>query len=160
MFHLNPSRWLAISFAVAGLVLCSGAAPAAAAPTEQARIVELVNAERAARGLAPLTWEGRLASSAGSYAGFMADANFFSHTGLDGSDVVERVEAAGYLGWSFVGENLAAGQSTPERVVLGWMNSPTHRANILAYEACEIGVGHAYSPASRYGNYWAMETGC
>jgi uncharacterized protein YkwD len=160
MFRPNPARWLAAGFAVAGLVLGSGAAPAAAAQTEQARVVELVNAERAARGLAPLAWEDRLASSAGSYAGYMASADFFSHTGADGSDVVQRVETAGYTGWSFLGENLAAGQTSPERVVQAWMNSPVHRANVLAVDACEIGIGKAQNPTSRFGDYWAMETGC
>jgi uncharacterized protein YkwD len=160
MFRPNPIRWLATGFAVVGLMLGSGAAPTAAAPTDQARVVELVNAERAARGLRPLAWEERLAASAGAYAGQMAGANFFSHTGVDGSDVVARAEAAGYVGWSFLAENLAAGQPTPERVVQGWMNSPGHRANVLAADACEIGIGHAYNPATRYGNYWTMAAGC
>jgi uncharacterized protein YkwD len=159
MFRPNPTRWLAVGLTVAGLVFGSGATPTAAA-NDQARVVELVNAERAARGLAPLAWENRLASAAGAYAGSMAGANFFSHTGADGSTIVGRVEATGYTGWSFLGENLAAGQPTPERVVQGWMNSPTHRANVLATGACEIGIGHAYNPASRYGNYWTMATGC
>jgi uncharacterized protein YkwD len=161
MYRLNAARWLAVGFAVVGLVLGSGTAPATAAGnTDQARVVELLNAERAAHGLPPLTWENRLATAASSYAGSMAGGNFFSHTGPDGSDVVRRAEAAGYVGWSFLGENLAAGQPTPERVVAGWMNSPGHRANVLAPSACEVGIGHAYNPASKYGNYWSMETGC
>ena len=90
----------------------------------------------------------------------MARANFFSHTGADGSRFVDRNEASGYVGWLFMGENLAAGQTSAERVVQGWMNSPAHRANILSDEACEIGIGKAFNPASRFGNYWAMETGC
>ena len=159
MFRLNPTRWLAVGLTVAGLVFGSGATPTAAA-NDQARVVELVNAERTARGLAPLAWENRLAVAADTYAASMAHGNFFSHTGPDGSDVVTRVESAGYRGWSFLGENLAAGQPTPERVVQGWMNSPTHRANVLATGACEIGIGHAFNPASRYGNYWSMKTGC
>jgi uncharacterized protein YkwD len=59
-----------------------------------------------------------------------------------------------------MGENLAAGQVTPERVVNRWMNSPAHRANLLSQEACEIGVGHAYAAESVYKHYWAMEVGC
>ena len=159
MIHLNASRWLAVGLAVVALAI-GNAGPAAAATSDSARVVELVNGERAARGLAPLAWEDRLASSAGAYAQYMASANFFSHTGADGSNAVARDEAAGYVDWSFLGENLAAGQPTPERVVQGWMNSPAHRANILSGEACEIGIGKAYNPVSRFGNYWTMEIGC
>jgi uncharacterized protein YkwD len=132
----------------------------AATVHEQVRVIQLVNAERAAHGLGPLAWDQRLVNSAEAYAGYMAGANFFSHTGLDGSRMVGRNEAHGYLGWAFMGENLAAGQPTPERVVAAWMNSPTHRANVLADAACEIGIGHSYTDSSRYKHYWAMEIGC
>ena len=39
------------------------------------------------------------------------------------------------------------------------MNSPGHRANILSPQAREIGIGHAYGPASTYEHYWTMELG-
>jgi uncharacterized protein YkwD len=132
----------------------------AATLDEQSRVIDLVNAERANYGLAPLVWDQRLTSSAEDYAAYMADANFFSHVGADGSRMVGRNEAHGYIGWVFMGENLAAGQMTPERVVQMWMNSPGHRANVLAAEACEIGIGHAYTGWSSYHNYWSMEIGC
>jgi uncharacterized protein YkwD len=89
----------------------------------------------------------------------MAGANFFAHKGLDGSTLVTRAEAAGYQAWSFLGENLAAGQPTPERVVDAWMKSPTHRANVLSNEAVEIGIGKAHNADSKYRVYWAMEIG-
>jgi uncharacterized protein YkwD len=123
-------------------------------------VVELVNAERAAVGLPPLVWEERLAAAAADYAAAMAGGGFFSHTGADGSDLRQRGQAHGYGDWSFLGENLAAGQDTPEAIVQAWMRSPTHRANVLAADACDIGVGHASAEAGRYDNYWAMEIGC
>jgi uncharacterized protein YkwD len=124
-----------------------------------ARVVDLVNAERSAAGLAPLATSVQLASAAQSYADWMATANFFSHTGPDGSGIIARAEAAGYQRWAFLAENLAGGQPTPERVVAAWMKSPVHRANILAAEATEIGVGHAFHGESTYGHYWALEFG-
>jgi uncharacterized protein YkwD len=155
------SRWLAVGLSVAALVLGTELQSVdAASPAEQESLVALVNAERASHGLAPLAAERRLTSAAEAYAGYMASANFFSHTGADGSVMRDRNEAHGYVGWLFMGENLAAGQSTPDRVVQAWMTSPGHRANVLSDQACEIGIGHAYSGGSRYKHYWAMEIGC
>jgi uncharacterized protein YkwD len=133
-----------------------------APPGESAedRIIELVNAERALAGLAPLARHAGLASAAGDYAAAMAGGAFFSHTSLDGSGVQERGESHGYVAWTFLGENLAAGQSTPERVVRAWMASPTHRANVLATQACDIGVGRATARGAGYDVYWVMEIGC
>jgi uncharacterized protein YkwD len=152
---------LAAGLAVA-LSLTAGvatAAPSEAVLAEQAHVVLLVNEQRAAAGLAPLVVNETLADGAQDYAQYMATANFFSHTGPDGSDVTARAEAAGYTTWVFLAENLAAGQPTPERVVQAWMTSPTHRANILAPEATEVGLGHAYNPNAKFGNYWALEFG-
>ena len=124
------------------------------------RIIDLVNAERALVGLAPLARHAGLASAAGDYAAAMAGGGTFSHISLDGSGVQDRGAAHGYAGWTFLGENLAAGQSTPERVVRAWMASPAHRANVLAAQACDIGVGRAIAPGARYDVYWVMEIGC
>jgi uncharacterized protein YkwD len=126
---------------------------------EQAQIVALVNQQRAAAGLAPVAVNETLAYDAQGYADYMADANFFSHTGPDGSNVPARAEAAGYTTWTFLAENLAAGQPTPERVVQAWMNSPAHRKNILAADAAEVGLGHSFKTGTSYGHYWALEFG-
>jgi uncharacterized protein YkwD len=127
---------------------------------DEDRIVELVNAERARAGLAPLTRQAQLAAAAGDYAVTIAGTGSFSHDAVDGSRLQERGEAHGYFGWTFRGENLAAGQDSPERVVRAWMDSPTHRANVLAAQACEIGVGRASARGTRYDTYWVMEIGC
>lgn len=87
----------------------------------------------------------------------MADNNFFSHTGLDGSTCVSRNVKAGYTDWLKFAENLAAGQETPEQAVRAWMKSKSHKANILSKDLKEIGVGCAYNKDSRYGYYWVQE---
>jgi uncharacterized protein YkwD len=130
------------------------------AGSAEARVAELVNAARADAGLPALRWDARLADAASDYAATMGVGGFFSHTGPGGERLTDRAEAAGYLDWSFLGENLAAGQPTPERVVAAWMASQTHRANVLAAEACRIGVGHAAAAQGRYDEYWVMEIGC
>jgi hypothetical protein len=73
--------------------------------------------------------------------------------------MVSRANAAGYTGWTFLGENIAAGQTSADAVFQAWMNSPGHRANILDARANEIGIGHAYTTSSTYRHYWTMEVG-
>lgn len=151
--------WLILGSLLALVAVGAAGGTASASIPDEIRVVELVNAERAANGLAPMSINDTLGSAAQGYADYMAEANFFAHRGPDGSTLVTRAEAAGYRAWSFLGENLAAGQPTPERVVSAWMKSPTHRANVLSPEAVEIGIGKAHNPSARYQVYWAMETG-
>ena len=53
-----------------------------------------------------------------------------------------------------LGENIAAGNPTPEEVVDSWMHSPGHRANILNKDFKELGVGYCYKDNSTYKHYW------
>ena len=78
----------------------------------------------------------------------MAENNYFSHTGLDGSSAGTRITRAGYT-WRSYGENIAYGYSTAERVMEGWMNSSGHRANILKNNFTDIGVGYASDSRGR-----------
>ncbi len=66
--------------------------------------------------------------------------------------------AAGYI-WSGAAENIAAGQSTPEAVMKGWMNSAGHKANILNCGLTELGVGYAAGSGADYGQYWVQDFG-
>jgi uncharacterized protein YkwD len=109
--------------------------------------------ERANAGLSALSPQGQLGSAAQLHSEDMACNNYFSHTGQNGSDVGSRVQGQGY-NWSSVGENIAAGYSSPENVVAGWMKSPGHKANILGADYTEIGIGYAFSENSDYGSYW------
>src|SRR5439155_23515558 len=69
-------------------------------------------------------------------------AGFFEHVGPDGVAPGQRIEKQGY-DWSWWGENIAWGYSTPEVVVQGWMSSPGHRANILNPRFLDLGIGVA-----------------
>ncbi|NJO95149.1 MAG: CAP domain-containing protein, partial [Pleurocapsa sp. CRU_1_2] len=83
------------------------------------QVLELTNAERAKAGLKPLTLNNRLTQAAQGHSDSMAADDFFSHTGVDGSDVSDRVQDTGYQ-YSYTGENIAAGQKTAAEVVQGW----------------------------------------
>ena len=107
----------------------------------------LLNGERADHGLAPLAPNGRLAAAATAYAGDLVAGSYFSHTGRDGSGLLDRIERTGYVqgvaGW-VLGENLAwgtGGLATPGSIMQAWMNSPGHRENILNAEFREVGIG-------------------
>ena len=142
----------------------AGAAPAAAAPVAaagcpgaetiptsagtaavRAAVLCLVNAERAANGLGALTDNGPLTVAAQAHSDDMVSARYFSHTSVDGRSFAGRIAAAGY-GGAATAENIAWGagaQSTPARIVTGWMSSPGHRANILNASLSTSGVGVA-----------------
>ncbi|MER5400782.1 CAP domain-containing protein [Streptomyces sp. NPDC002599] len=126
------------------------ATPASAAV---ARVVALVNSERAKVGCSPLALNAKLSQAAQAHSADMASHNTMSHTGSDGSDPGQRITRAGYL-WSTYGENVAYGYSTPEQVMAGWMASAGHKRNILDCGFKEIGVGVAQP-----GNYWTQDFG-
>ena len=107
----------------------------------------LHNAVRADHGLSPLVEDSALRRAALQHSRAMVEQRFFDHVAPDGSDLADRLVAAGYdrrTGTGVAAENLAYGEeveATPAAVVDGWMHSPGHRKNILRPELREIGIG-------------------
>ncbi|MFJ2828180.1 CAP domain-containing protein [Streptomyces sp. NPDC087263] len=126
-------------------------------PGELARtaseVVALTNAERTATGLRPLAVDLLLTNAAQAHSDDMVARAFYSHTSPDGTQPWDRAAAAGSTRRS-IGENIACGQRSPAEVVLGWMNSPGHRANILKPAFTHIGIGLA--GGGRMGTYWTQ----
>ncbi len=124
------------------------------------RVVELTNDIRRQNGLSDLSVNGQLQQAAETHSTDMANQDFFSHYSIDGSMPWDRGQDAGY-DYRFYGENIAAGQTTPEAVVQAWVNSPSHLANILNADYTEIGVGYTYLQNDtgnvNYNHYWAQE---
>jgi hypothetical protein len=119
----------------------------------------MINAIRIEAGVPPLKVNNQLAESARRYAVYMAKSNFFGHVGPDGSTLVTRNHAAGYLDAEWLGENIAAGYFSPEAVVAAWMKSIPHKSNILDPNFSEVGVANVSVKGSHYGRYWAQEFG-
>ncbi len=128
------------------------------------RVLELVNEARPQprrcgwkrfKAAAPLVLSDALQRAALAHARDMADRSILNHTGRDGSTPAERATRAGYR-WRVVGENIAAGQSTPELVVAEWLRSPRHCANLMDADYSEMGVAYAVEPQSAAGIYWAQ----
>lgn len=130
-------------------------------PFEQ-EVLTLVNGQRAKVGCAALIANDKLVAAARGHSQDMADNDFFSHTGSNGSSPGDRIEAQGY-NWSTWGENIAAGYTTPANVMDGWMNSSGHRANILNCNFTEIGIGYIYNGndtgSVNYRHYWTQVFG-
>ena len=117
------------------------------------RVVELVNVERSKAGLKPLQADGELSKVAKLKSEDMRDNNYFSHTSPTYGSPFSMMRAEG-ISYRTAGENIAAGQDTPDEVVNAWMNSSGHRANILNESYTHIGVGVA--SGGRYGTYWTQ----
>jgi len=94
-------------------------------------VVNLINQERQAQGLAPLQVHNALQTAARGHSQDMACNDFFGHTGSDGSTPWDRAVRAGYNP-TFIGENL-------------YMGSGIH-----------IGVGYIYNPVTGLGYVTAM----
>ena len=110
----------------------------------------LLNQQRAAYRLNPLTENARLTEASNAYSQEMVQRQFFAHVDPDGTTLTERLYRYGYLMDSMpdwlAGENIAWAQgslSTPANVVDAWMHSPDHRDNILEGRFREIGLGVA-----------------
>ena len=122
-------------------------------------VLRLTNEFRAKNGLAPLKANSELDQTAQKYSQTMATEDFFSHTGKDNSTPWARAEKSGYKART-MGENIAAGQRSPQQVVQGWIDSPGHRANMLNPNFTELGVGYFNltndTGKINYNTYWTQ----
>jgi uncharacterized protein YkwD len=100
-----------------------------------------------------LGWNDKLATAAQLHADDMASHDFMDHTGSDGSEPAERITRQGY-DWTAIGENVAAGQSSPREVMSSWLSSPGHCANIMKPTFEHMGIGRAAGGSQ--GVYWAQ----
>ena len=115
----------------------------------QKSIVQLVNKERAAVGLNALTENADLDKVATLKSQDMVNLNYFDHTSPTYGSPFDMITQFG-IPYSYAGENIAYGQTSPEDVMNGWMNSPGHKANILNSNFTQIGVGVAKKANGQY----------
>jgi len=105
-------------------------------------LVELANKDRAENGLHTLSVNPTLVEVAQAKARDMAEKGYFAHTSPDGTDPWYWFEKVGY-DYAHAGENLAVNFSDSSEVERAWMESPTHRDNILSDKYTEIGIAMA-----------------
>lgn len=130
-------------------------------------LLELMNQERAAVGLAPLTLELNLNTSADAHSNWISTADTFSHTGVNGTSSNDRIVSAGFDlqgAWS-TGENIGAQSISGadsffdevQAIHIGLMNSDGHRANILDENYTHVGLGIITGPLT-YGESGVFES--
>ena len=112
---------------------------ASAASSEEAAIspeavVALTNQERVLRGIPPLAVSEKLMLAAAAKARDMLRRQYFAHAEWE-----QFIRRSGYF-YCAAGENLGLNQMAASEVVGEWMDSPTHRANLLKGKYNEIGV--------------------
>ena len=105
-------------------------------------LTDLTNTERSQNDAPPLTENVLLTKAAQMKAQDMAEKGYFAHTSPEGKTPWYWFEQAGYH-FTSAGENLAVNFFESSDVATAWMNSPTHRANIVKKEYKEIGIGVA-----------------
>jgi uncharacterized protein YkwD len=113
-------------------------------------ILDATNASRGAAGLAPLRWDPELWCLANEWSKVMGDSNDMHHR-----DLTAAINSPGYAAYVTLGENVLEG---PVDVSAGtmhdaWMNSPEHRANILAQGYSSFAVATYVAN----GQLWATE---
>ncbi|MDF2591658.1 MAG: uncharacterized protein K0S75_1124 [Clostridia bacterium] len=114
--------------------------PAASVFTDQhSRILMLANAERAKIGIQPLKLNSALCKLAESKSQEMVERNYFSHQSPDRGSAFDMMRSNG-INYTVAGENLAIVQNA-DHAHIAWMNSKTHKENILNPNFTEIGIG-------------------
>ena len=124
----------------------------------KAKLLELVNAVRktgcncGSTAMPPVpvvTWNDKLGKAAYDHSVEMKANDYFSHTGLNGSNAGQRITAAGYS-WKTYGENIAKGYTSEQAVMNGWLSSEGHCRNIMNGNFKEMGAG-------RQDTYWTQD---
>ncbi len=105
-------------------------------------LVDLTNTSRTSQNLSPLAWNPSLSAIAQMKANDMAEKGYFAHVSPDNKSPWYWFAQGGYK-FVYAGENLAVNFIDSEDVVDAWMNSPSHRANIMNERFTEIGMAIA-----------------
>jgi uncharacterized protein YkwD len=117
-------------------------------------LLKLHNQERKDADQRPLTLNAQLTKAAQAYAEYLAESGEFSHTAK--GTMRSRVKDAGYDPRA-VGENIASGQTSAAEVVKEWLESKTHKENILREDFADVGFGLAIDKAGEW--IWVVDFG-
>lgn len=123
------------------------------AAVNQARAQARSCGSSSAPAVATVAWDCKLQQAAQGHSQDMADNGLFDHTGSNGLGPGDRVTNAGYS-WRTVSENIAAGQTSIEQVMSGWLASPGHCSNIMSGSVTQLGASRVSS--STASDYWTQ----
>ena len=156
---MAPRLTFALALVAAfGAFVAPAAVPASSAPevaltSLESGVLGQLNAIRVQYGLRPVTVSVRLTDAAAQHSNEMGADGYFEHPSYDGTAFWKRIGrwygSNGFGYWS-VGENLlwSSPQVDPADALQLWMNSPEHRANILAARWRQIGISAVHLQAA------------
>ncbi len=119
----------------------------------QLNTLKYVNQARKKAGLAELSLDATLNSCAATRAKEMAKAGKLTHTRPDGSKCFTVLESTAYAK-GYHGENIAYNYDNSKTVVAGWMESESHKANILSKNYTKMGIAREKDKEGHY--YWCQ----
>jgi len=106
---------------------------------EEQQMINLVNRERASRGIPELKVDMDLVKTARMKSRDMVENNYFAHQSPTYGSPFDLMRSQG-ISYRLAGENLAGAPSV-ESAHRNLMNSPGHRANILNPNFTHVGIG-------------------
>ena len=112
----------------------------------EARAFDLMNGQRLSIGLKSLEWDEQIVSLARAHSQNMAAGKYFSHKDANGGYVDSRAAKLGIFNWMAIGENIAfmKGYDDPATMAVEkWMQSPSHKKNILNNQWRQTAIGVA-----------------
>jgi uncharacterized protein YkwD len=126
----------------------SGDSPGSFVEQMESELLRLTNVERSGEGLEPLAEDSALVIVARRHSEDMAERDFFAHENPDGEQPWDRFTRYSDRQFLFYAENIFMGsgfegsvEGGAATIVEAWMESPGHRANILAEEPTHLGCG-------------------
>jgi uncharacterized protein YkwD len=117
-----------------------------------------------------VTWSDKLYKAAYEHSQDLAVSHTFSHSGSGTesdwsgfalnkqSNVADRLANYNYS-WNSYGENIAAGQTTAEIAMNGWLGSPGHCNNIMSRSVTQVGMAKKTNLDAFYRHYWTQNFG-
>ncbi len=126
------------------------------APYTQADIISATNKARKTAGLNTVTTDEPLTRAAQKKADDMAKNSYFSHESPSGMKFWTLISEEGYA-YMNAGENLAVHHKSTLSLMTAWLESPSHRANILGTQYTDIGIGIAYGERKGFKGWYVVQ---
>ena len=142
----SSSLWLIAVFVIFSQIIISGASKVfpsvlgCASSISPEEVIRLTNEQRLQNGLNALSENSTLSSAAQAKGTDMLNKGYWAHFAPDGTSPWSFFINFGYR-YTFAGENLARDFCSASDAVNAWMNSPSHKENILSPNYKEIGIG-------------------
>lgn len=145
-----------VSTATAATTVATTETATETTPYSKEEVINSINEARQAEGLSPLTYNLKLTVAAQSKADDMVARGYFSHDTPDGVKFWKALNTLGY-NYQLAGENLAVHYDSVDSLVDAWLNSPSHRYNIMTAGFTETGIGLAYGDNQGYEGWFVVQ---